>query len=83
MGPLRSNAKQALVPDSDGEYGLAKVAYKGTEKQCESWAKFTYKETESEYCPTDSELPVKNSDDSSLVKSKLLKNITCKFNRIL
>ena len=43
MGPLRSNAKQALVPDSDGEYGLAKVAYKGTEKQCESWAKFTYK----------------------------------------
>ena len=33
MGPLRSKAKQALVPDSDGEYGLAKVAYNGTVKQ--------------------------------------------------
>ena len=42
MGPLRSNAKQALAPDSDVEYALVKVAFKGTVKQCEARAKLTY-----------------------------------------
>jgi hypothetical protein len=72
MGPLRVNAKTALCPDSDGEYAIAQVKFKGTENQCEAWAKFTYKDTESEYAPTDNELAIKNEEATSeKIKSKL------------
>jgi len=70
MGPLRINAKTALVPDSDNEYGLVQVAFKGSEKLCNDWAKHTYSSTDIDYSPSDSELPIQNyGDEIPVLKS--------------
>jgi len=67
MGPLRVNAKTALVPYSDNEYGLVQVAFKGSEKLCNDWAKHTYSST------SDSDLPIQNyGDEIPVLKSNYI-----------
>ncbi len=66
------HAAKAKVPDSDGEYYTGSILFRGTEINCENYAKRKFENNETYFEATDIELPLfeQNEDTQRIKKSK-------------
>ena len=74
-GSKLKHSKTANVPDSEGEYYIGNILTRGTEQQCEIFAKNKFEDSDTYYQHTDNELPVLEENESAPLRKKSSKSI--------